>query len=338
MQIKLDWTQKKQGHALWPVFIPFAGCKVRCIFCAQELQSGTKLNSIKELLIKTQAQLKQRQQEGKSPPELGFFGGTFTAIDGEDLELCCDFVHQQRLTGLISHARCSTRPDAINIYILNKLQKAGFQSIELGIQSFNDDALQFTKRGYNHIIAQKACELIKQQGFHLGIQLMPGMPNTTEEIFIDDVEKSLQFKADFLRLYPCQVIKHTTLANLWAENKYKPWDLEQTISNLAKAWLMAHASQVPVIRMGLAPEEGLDDAILAGPRHASLGNLVQAKALFDYVSHALNGQTAKAIALPKSCQGFFGGHKNSLLKKWQALGISSTNTSWHNFYYIEIKT
>ncbi len=337
MKINLPWPQKKHSsHPVLPIFIPFAGCKVRCIFCAQEVQSGTKLQSIKAILDVTEAILKQRQNEHKPLPELGFFGGTFTAIDEQDFKLCCDFVHKQKLAGRIVGARCSTRPDAINIDILNALQNSGFNMVELGIQSFNNNALLSAKRGYDEHIARKACNLINAQGLDLGIQLMPGMPGVTPEIFLDDTKKALQYGAKVLRFYPCQVLENTALAGLWAERRYIPWELEQTITSLASAWIMAFEQGTAVIRMGLAPEDGLEDAILAGPRHPALGSLVKAEALFNYVQTALNGHLAKSITLPSSCQGFFAGHKKSLLNKWQSLNISPQNITWHEQNYIDI--
>ncbi len=336
MKIYLPWILKKQSQTIWPIFIPFAGCKVRCIFCAQELQSGTRLQSIIEIVKKTKKLLIQNQMEKKPAPELGFFGGTFTAIDEQDLDVCCDFVSREIAAGRIISARCSTRPDAINIYILSKLKKAGFTSIELGIQSFNDEALNFSKRAYDEIQARQACALIKELGFNLGIQLMPGMPRVTAEIFMQDVQKALDCEASFLRLYPCQVIKDTVLANIWEQGQFKPWSLEKTIESLSTAWLKAHKMEVAVIRMGLAPEEGLDEAILEGPCHPALGNIVQGEALYKYVQQALAGNKAKFMTLPKSCQGIFGGHKNSLLKKWQALGVEPSNIKWHDSHLIEI--
>ncbi len=337
MQISLPWFSKKnQLSPIWPIFIPFAGCKTRCIFCAQELQSGTKLKNISTILADTKKLLKQRYAEQKPPPELGFFGGTFTALGDYELKLCCDFVHEQIHAKHIIGARCSTRPDCINMNILQLLQDAGFNMVELGVQSFNDQALIQSKRGYNGQIAKEACALIHEHSLDLGVQLMPGMPGVHAEIFLQDTKTALLSGAKILRFYPCQVIKGTELASLWAEKQYTPWALDQTVTTLAQALLMANAHHAMVIRMGLAPEEGLEKAILAGPRHPALGSIVKAQALFEYISTSIKHYPIKSITLPHQCQGFFSGHKNSLIKKWQSLGISSKNTSWHHANHIDI--
>ncbi len=335
----LPWSPKKyQSHCLVPVFIPFAGCPTRCIFCAQDIQSGTKQRSISLILAELEQSLIQRQEAGLKAPELGFFGGTFTAIAPVDFSLCCNFVHSALLANRISGARCSTRPDALNPIILSTLKQSGFKLVELGIQSFNNQALTKAKRNYSSTIAKDACEQILEHDLSLGIQLMPGMPGVDYSIFLQDVKIALNFQASTLRFYPCQVLKGTSLAKLWDKKEYEPWLLEPTIKILAKAWLMAHKKQVAVIRMGLAPEPDLEQAILAGPRHPALGSLVKAQALLDYVQDALNGNIIKSITFPKECQGFLGGHKNMLLQKWEKIGLNKTNTHWNNSQCINIIT
>ncbi len=337
MKIKLHWQNPKIAVTpVLPIFIPYAGCPVRCIFCAQDIQSGTKQKNIKSTLLEYELLLEHRRHAGHAKVELGFFGGTFTAIADADLELCCEFVHKHIINNNIVSARCSTRPDALNSNILKKLKASGFNIIELGIQSFNNEALQTSKRNYTKETAIKACELVLEQKLDLGVQLMPGMPGVSSEVFLQDTKIALELDAKALRFYPCQVLKGTALAELWLQGKYIPWDFDQTVTTLSQAWLMAHTNKVPVIRMGLAPELKLEQSILAGPHHPALGSLVQAEAMFCYIQNALDGHKAKSITIPKFCQGFFGGQKNSLWQRWQELGVFKHNTIWHDKAYVEI--
>lgn len=67
-----------------PFFIPFAGCPHRCLFCAQNRQTGQKASEdfrrLFSELIKLGEQLKERRGHNKNPVELAFYGGTFTAL------------------------------------------------------------------------------------------------------------------------------------------------------------------------------------------------------------------------------------------------------------------
>ncbi len=349
--LRLPWPDlRPPSSRIYPVFIPFAGCPRRCIFCAQHLQSGQEPCAEKDptlaILKEAHLDLENRQAQGLPAMELAFYGGTFTALPEKDftaaLTLCNKLVSQEIITG----ARCSTRPDAIAPEKLHALKEAGFHTIELGVQSFDSTALHLAQRHYTEEIALGACKMVRAAGFNLGVQLMPGMPGVDEAIFLADVQKALAQQTDFLRFYPCQVIAGTELEKLWHAQKYTCWTLEQSITALSEAWLKAHLAKVPVIRMGLAPQPELDAHIMAGPRHEALGNMVQAEALFNYVSRKIS-QSPLAhgkkdtifpieMTLPKSCQGYFWGHKQNLVHKWEELGLLKKGIHWHAEQYIEI--
>ncbi len=354
--ISLVWPKKQAPQqAIYPIFIPFAGCKQRCIFCAQHIQSGKNIcehsGATQSVLAAAAQDLAQRKTQQKEPLEIAFYGGTFTALPEQDFTACLQFAMEQKKLGHSTGARCSTRPDAITSHKLQRLTDAGFTTIELGIQSFHSEALAIAKRNYTKEIALEACALVRQHAFTLGVQLMPGMPGVSPTIFVQDTHTALMAKADFLRMYPCQVIGGTELEHLWRKGEFTPWSLEQTLESLSEAWLHAHLAHIPVIRMGLAPEVSLEEHRLAGPHHPALGNLVQAKALFKYVTQetkkaqrtiniqqppSLISPSLKGIKLPLSCQGYFWGHKQNLTPLWSEYGIQKQNTTWHNANYIEI--
>ncbi len=351
--LRLAWANKKaQKHAIYPIFIPFAGCERRCIFCAQHVQTGQRpLTSTAQTLAQAEEHLQECHQiksahssndnvnTYSTPMELAFYGGTFTALPAEDFALCLNFTQKHLQAGCITHARCSTRPDAINKEKLTALKNAGFTCVELGVQSFNNTALHAAQRHYQEQCIQKACALVHDFQFTLGIQLMPGMPGVTEQIFLQDTQKALAAGADFLRMYPCQVIAGTQLEMQWKEGLFQPWTLTQTISALSKGWLLAQKARTPVIRMGLAPEKSLQEHIVAGPRHAALGNIVQAQALYSYIFEEISSYPnlkIKKILLPRACQGYVWGHGQSLIQSWASLGIKKENLFWHEAEHIEI--
>ncbi len=399
--LQLSWPQNKAFFSqIMPIFIPFAGCEQRCIFCAQHLQSGTVKESsfhnckkqryyenmhslttqckseetyceqrehqgqqsqqgqssqqdqaywqyfpsllysedstAKSVLERTLAQLHHRARQGLSSPQIAFYGGTFTALPEEDFQLCCTFVQAMRQQGLITCARCSTRPDALSAQRLKIMKDVGFTCVELGVQSFDDAALMQAKRHYTEEIVRKACAYIHEQGFTLGVQLMPGMPGVTPTVFLQDVTKALRAQAHFLRFYPCQVIAGTELAQMWREQTFSPWNLTETVQALSEGWLAAHLAGVPVIRMGLAPEASLEEHILAGPRHASLGSMVQGQALHTYIVEALGQNSVHRLTLPKACQGYFWGQNKSLEDAWLRLKVQKSNLDWHDKEHIEL--
>lgn len=312
-----------------PVFLPYAGCPVRCVFCAQHIQTGHAPAPLAATLKTALACLRQRRDQGLPPAELAFYGGTFTAQPPAALRACLNLFETACRQGLASTFRCSTRPDAVDTPRLALLRNAGCSMVELGIQSFDDAALAAAGRGYDGACAHAACQAVAAAGLRLGVQLMPGMPGVTPEIFLRDVsrlcERTAAIAAHAVRFYPCVVMEGTELARLWREGRYTPWSLETTLDALAEAWLMTLYARMPVIRMGLAPENDLAAALLAGPWDPALGTRVMARALFRHVRRELEARGLHRLIrleVPRHCQGFFWGARSELRAAWAGLGLS----------------
>lgn len=313
---------------------------MRCVFCAQHMQTGHREGqALAPLLDAARKQLETLSERGRtqgnytsSLPELAFYGGTFTALPDDELEACLAFARELMARGLMDQWRCSTRPDCVPPAILERLARAGCTTVELGVQSFATQALQQARRGYDGAQALAACKAVRQAGLQLGVQLLPGMPGSTEDIFLADVTQALAAGAQLLRFYPCLVLEGTGLAALWREGAFVPWELASTVGALTRGWLLAHKANVPVVRMGLAPEPGLAEGILAGPVHPALGDMVLGRALLQLVRETAGaaGQPAASTTLqgldvPKHCQGFFWGHRGELAAAWQELGLHRGN-------------
>ena len=318
-------TRQKRAKSVHPVFLPFSGCPMHCVYCAQDRQTGTDISGgLAPLLAETESSLMNLSPcTEASSRELAFYGGTFTALPEKERHACLAMLDRLRKTGRITHARCSTRPDALSPAIFDELKTHGIDLIELGIQSFDTAALAESRRGYDGETALRACRMVQEAGFELGIQLLPGMPGSSPDVFIKDAEQSLALHPSCLRFYPCLVPAGTVLARWLEEGRYSPWSLEETVSTLGRALARAWQERVPVIRLSVAPEPAFDAAVLAGPRHPALGALIQAEALLVSVQNAAEtlGRTPQALFLPRSCQGFMYGERASLKPRWAALGL-----------------
>ena len=319
-------VRQHRADRIIPVFLPFLGCPGHCVYCAQDRQTGTDASGgIRTVLEHTRriAALLPACPPGKDR-ELAFYGGTFTALPSVDRTACLDVLHALREEGKITRARCSTRPDALSGTVLNELAEYGIDLVELGIQSFDDNALRLSRRGYTGSGAEQGCRTVLQAGLKLGIQLLPGMPGSSPDIFLNDVRRALSLSPSCLRFYPCLVPEGTVLARWFREGRFVPWSLEETVRTLGAALLLAWQAGVPVIRLSVAPEPAFDAALLAGPRHPALGALIQAEALVMAAEEAAEnlGRTPERLVLPRSCQGFIYGDHGNLKERWEKIGLS----------------
>lgn len=320
----------KPKQSIFPIFLPFLGCPEKCIFCAQHSQTGVGDIGIDATLQGVREALQQRIIKQAPPVELGFFGGTFTSMPASSMQKCIDLVQEYVHKGAVLTARCSTRPDALNPALLHKLHAGNFSTIELGIQSFNTSSLQTACRGYTGLQAEQACHMVGDAGLQLGVQLLPGMPGVSPEVFTNDVRLALTYGAKLLRFYPCLVISGTILAQMWRDAMYIPWTLDTSLTALTEGYILAMAQGVPVVRMGLAPEPSLTSQILAGPEHPALGAMVQARALVQVAEQCLQGRMARKADVDRNCQGFFWGHKGEYRQRWARIGLTASTVQWHD--------
>ncbi len=320
---------KQKQKNIHPIFIPFAGCATRCIFCAQNVQSGQMLCNMDDIYRAAQKQINQLlyKHSFEPKPELAFFGGTFTCLSQKWQEKWLNLAGLAKDKEKISGVRCSTRPDAISAKHLAWLKGQGMQTIELGVQSFDDRSLFAANRGYTGEVAAQACQKVLNAGLNLVIQLMPGLPGCSPDVFACDIRRIIELKPAAVRIYPCLVLKETRLAEIWQEGNFQPWSLQECENHLGQALKLLWQANIPVIRLGLAPEQGLADNILAGPWHPALGGAVQAQALYLWVQEKLTKLPGRVLGLniPKASQGSFWGLNGNLKPAYQALGINSGN-------------
>ncbi len=314
-----------------PVFLPFAGCPSRCRYCSQELQTGRKAAPIAAILDHAAGVLAAYTAKHSSPFEIAFYGGTFTAMPEADQKACLDFASLWRGRGA-ERARCSTRPDAVSPRALSRLASAGCTLVELGVQSFSTPALTAATRGYTGERALAACALVREAGLNLGIQLMPGMPGLGEETALADARLAAGFSPDCARLYPCLVLEGSPLAGDWRAGLFTPWSTAAALAVLARSCLIFWEARVPVIRMGLAPEPGLVEQILAGPAHPALGSRARGLALALFIEERLDAWNPERrpvrLHVPARHQGEFWGHARELVPRYAALGIAPERVVW----------
>lgn len=307
---------------LRPVFLPFAGCPHRCLFCDQKAQTGVAPAPLEEVHAALERDLALALERGDAGLGLGFFGGTFTALPGDWPERFLDLAARFRAAGLVGHVRCSTRPDALAAGRLAGLKARGLDLVELGVQSFDPAALAASGRGYGGETARAGCAAVRAAGLGLGVQLLAGLPGDRPGVFRRDVEIAARLRPDCVRLYPCLVLAGTALAEAWRRGEYAPWSLGRARAELPFALARLWRAGVPVIRLGLAEAPGLE--VLAGPRGPALGQEMRSLALLDLLRDRIArlGRRPARLELPARWQGEFWGQQGGLARAYARLGLT----------------
>jgi histone acetyltransferase (RNA polymerase elongator complex component) len=261
--------------------------------------------------------------------ELAFFGGSFTGINEEKQTELLEAVLPFRKSGFVHAIRISTRPDYIDENKLSLLARFGVTTIELGAQSFSDDVLTASFRGHSAEDTVRAARLIREKGFDLVIQLMPGLPLDTRELSVFSALKAVELNPSSVRIYPTVVMAGTELARLFSSGNYSPLSLEEAIGTCKEMYLIFKNSGIPVIRMGLhplGPEEQTD--ILAGPYHPAFGFLVKSRVKRDELANLIGEHlrhttpTGIHLSLPaRDSEEYIGHRKSNILYLKEHFGL-----------------
>jgi len=254
-----------------PVFVTNLGCAHRCVFCDQgqfalPMPPGDVAAHVDEFIAHCRPGSARRRI-------LGFYGGSFTGMKDGLLEGYLDVTRGLITQGRIHAAKASTRPDMVSKHTLCRLHEAGFEELEIGIQSMDDAVLEASSRGHTSVDAIRACALVKESGMRLGVQLMPGLPGEDIRSFKQTLAEVVKLKPDTARIYPTVVLAGTGLEELYLSGKYLPLPLDEAVRRALYGSIMLEGEGCTILRMGLPPSPGLK--IIAGPYHKSFGFLVR---------------------------------------------------------------
>lgn len=260
-----------------PIFIPFLGCPHDCAFCNQVKITNYKDRADEETIIKQIEDYLSYFKDKDSKKEIAFYGGSFTGLPEQTMLSYLDIANDYKKKGIIDRIRLSTRPDYINNSILDYLKDYQVDTIELGIQSFDQEVLDANERGHLITDSQRASELIKEYGFTLGHQIMPGLYKDSREKIIKTALKSANIGPDIARIYPTLVIKDTKLERLYNQGHYEPLSLDEAVQISAEILMIYDYKDINVIRIGLQPTENINEGkdVVAGPFHPATRQLVE---------------------------------------------------------------
>ncbi|MBQ9992449.1 MAG: radical SAM protein [Firmicutes bacterium] len=293
---------KTPKASILPYFIPMEGCPNACIFCEQKQISSHSESPAPERIAEDIEKLNY-------PHELAFYGGSFSMLPKEKQLYYLKAAAKGIAEGKISAIRISTRPDSIDEEELTFLWGNGVRTIELGIQSLDAEVLHTAGRFYDEKTVFASAKLVKEKGFSLGLQLMPGLPQANYEKDMTTAQKCLAIQPDFVRIYPTLVIAHTKLADMYRKGIYEPLTLAEAVCRCRDIAAVFMANDIPIIRMGLHNTQSLQEGLLAGPFDEAFGAFVYSALAAEHMKQLQALTKCQSITANKSYLPLLFGHK-----------------------------
>lgn len=282
-------------HAIIPVFIPHIGCGHSCVFCNQNvITARSKAPSAGDVKDIIEQYLPTLSGRGLDTIEVAFFGGSFTGIPLEQQNEYLAVAYAYKQQGLIDKIHMSTRPDYIDKNILDNLSRFTVDTIELGVQSFDDEVLKICRRGHTAANVYNACEMIKEYGIELGIQLMIGLPGDTKEKAMRSASCAAAIGPSLARLYPTVVLPDTRLAGMLREGSYTPLSESEAVDITKEMYKILMNANINIMRVGLKSTDLMtNEADLGHGYHPAFRQLVESEICREQMKQLLEDHIRK---------------------------------------------
>ena len=117
-----------------------------------------------------------------------------------------------------------TRPDCMPDGLLKELQqiaKKQFLLIEYGVESTNNDTLEYINRGHSYEVAVETIQRTHMHGIMCGAHLILGLPGENRETILSHARKISELPLSTIKLHQLQLISQTRMAIQFDENPEK---------------------------------------------------------------------------------------------------------------------
>ena len=204
--------------------VPF--CQSKCHYC--DFYSITDSYQVKAFIaaLKQEVGLNCKLYQEFDTLYLG--GGTPSLLTAKDLTAIFAIIRDHFSFFPDSEITLEANPDDVTPEKLRLWKELGVNRLSLGVQSLNDDELQFLGRRHTAAQARQAISLAREAGFdNLGIDLIYALPGQTEAGWLATLDEVMDFAPEHLSCYQLTIEAKTPLGQKLARGEIKPADEEQ---------------------------------------------------------------------------------------------------------------
>ncbi|MBP7562862.1 MAG: radical SAM family heme chaperone HemW [Candidatus Cloacimonetes bacterium] len=198
------------------IHVPF--CLNKCQYCSfysESTQNSENNEETKYYLLALEREIRYYQQLFDFQLKTVYFGGgTPSLLTPEQMSTILNVilkksgVHTTKL--LFDNTPKSDEieitlecnPNTINDEKLARLKHSGINRISIGVQSFNNQILQYLGRIHDSDIAENAIKSVKRAGFkNFSVDLIYGIPDQSKAMFLSDINKCVEYQVPHISFY-----------------------------------------------------------------------------------------------------------------------------------------
>ena len=191
------------------IHIPF--CKQACHYCDFHFSTNLKKKDEMVLALAKEIEMRKNEFQDSIVETIYFGGGTPSILQIEDLKFLIDAVYKNYKVVENPEITVEANPDDLTETRIIELSKNKVNRLSIGIQSFFEDDLLLMNRAHNVEEAKKCLEIATHYFDNISIDLIYGVPEMSNEKWLQNIETALSFGVPHISSYALTVEPKTAL-------------------------------------------------------------------------------------------------------------------------------
>ena len=191
------------------IHIPF--CKQACHYCDFHFSTSMKKKDEMVLALAKEIELRKGESQYEIIETIYFGGGTPSVLTIDDIQFLINSVYEHYHVVENPEITLEANPDDLDNEIIIQYANSPINRLSIGVQSFFEDDLELMNRAHNSEEAKKCLEFATQHFDNISIDLIYGMPNMSNEKWLQNIETALSFNIPHISSYALTVEPKTAL-------------------------------------------------------------------------------------------------------------------------------
>ncbi|MBC5835759.1 radical SAM family heme chaperone HemW [Flavobacterium sp. F372] len=191
------------------IHIPF--CKQACHYCDFHFSTSMKKKDEMVLALAKEIELRKNESQNETIETIYFGGGTPSVLTIDDIRFLIDTVYKQYQVVENPEITLEANPDDLDEETILHYANSPINRLSIGVQSFFENDLQLMNRAHNSVEAKKCLEFATQHFDNISIDLIYGMPDMSNEKWLQNIETALSFNIPHISSYALTVEPKTAL-------------------------------------------------------------------------------------------------------------------------------
>ena len=158
-----------------------------------------------------------------------FGGGTPSLLSADELHFLISEINNYFEVLSSAEITLEANPDDLNPQKVRELKQTAINRFSIGIQSFYEEDLLWMNRAHNSQEAESSIKRVQDAGFeNITVDLIYGFPLLTNEKWLSNINRILDFKVPHISAYSMTVEPATALASFINKGKQQPMNESQS--------------------------------------------------------------------------------------------------------------